>query len=171
MTHQSEDMQGNAKNSWILKIIGSRNGLENSDWALILTRFRGKNFFRGPVEKFLRVLWACSRYLEGPLRLVLYASKKKKIKVIRRTNPKISTKTWKKKPFVCYFPLDHCSWKQWFSQQIMKIHVYLCDSLIQVLIKLKIIFMNIMMIQTFVDILKFSRLCFKHRTSYSLKYW
>ena len=49
-----------------------------------------ETFFQRPLENFLWTLWSCSRYLKGPLSLVLCVSKT--IVTIRYTNEKISAK-------------------------------------------------------------------------------
>ena len=69
-----------------------------------------KTFFQRLLENFLCVVWPCSIYLEGCLRSYLYA--RKKIRVIRHTNQKISMKTrftLEKNPVVPDFPSDHCN--------------------------------------------------------------
>ena len=59
--------------------------------------FGVKTFFQTPPETFLRILWPCSRYLEGPPSHVLYANKK--IRVIRHAYQNIFAKMRKKSGF------------------------------------------------------------------------
>ena len=53
-----------------------------------------KTFFKGTLEKFLRIQLPCCIYLEGCPRVVLYNSNK--IIVIRRVNQKICKETYKR---------------------------------------------------------------------------
>ena len=91
-----------------------KNPLSESGWWSTWlwfknTYFWSENFFQRLLENFLRVVWSCSIYLEGCPRSYLYT--RKKIRVIRHTYQKISTKTRftsQKKTVQNDFPLYHC---------------------------------------------------------------
>ncbi len=86
--------------------------------------FWSKTFFQRHLENFLRIQRTCSRYLEGPPRLALYARKKKKKWTIRHLIQKLSTKTRKKNTIIwtslCNTVISDGlkkSWKCFFSSK------------------------------------------------------
>ena len=83
-TCQSENMAGNVKK------LRKKNDLSPfeavANFAESLHFFR-KTFFKGPLEKFLRIQQPCCMYLEGRPSVALYNGNK--IMIVRPTNQKI----------------------------------------------------------------------------------
>ena len=76
-------------------------------WASFFTHFLGWNCFQRPLEIYLQVLRACSRYLKGLPNLLLCISKK--IVTIRYTNKKILAKKTTKNLIFYNFSWQDCS--------------------------------------------------------------
>ena len=76
--------------------------------------FWSEFFHQTPLNIFLRIETTWCEHLKCSPTLGEYS--REKIRVIRRFNQKISTKTspiWVKKLFWAFFPLDHCSYTPW----------------------------------------------------------
>ena len=112
-------MEGNVQKFGFLKNPLSESGWWSTWLWFKNTYFWSENFFQRLLENFLRVVWSCSIYLEGCPRSYLYTGKK--IRVIRHTYQKVSTKTRftsQENPVQNDFPLYHCrSAEGSFSQQ------------------------------------------------------
>ena len=93
-------MEGNVKKP--RKKVGLKPFGEVANFAEPPHFFR-KTFFKGSLEKFLRIQQPCCMYLEGCSRVALYNGSK--IMIIRLTNQKIWKETYKKttkyKPSLC----------------------------------------------------------------------
>ena len=78
---------------------------EYSDENVRKYHFLAKNFFSGKLEKFLAVVWRCSRYLQGPPDIVLRS--RKQITTIRLVDKKYlrKTKIWSQKKTLSCIPL------------------------------------------------------------------